>query len=68
MTLFWCDGLKVIKNIFSNPVFANCMETTPYILIEEATGQHMYGEFMSADFSGNYQVSVTFHYLRCFLT
>jgi hypothetical protein len=56
MTLYWRDGLEVIKHLFANPVFANCMETNPYQLLEADTGLRVYGEFMSAEYAWNYQV------------
>lgn len=56
ITLYWRDGLEVVKNLFSNPVFAGCLEVTPYRLIEEETGERAYGEFMSGAFAWNYQV------------
>jgi Plavaka transposase len=34
ITLYWRDGLEVIKHLFSNPVFANCMEFDAYRLVE----------------------------------
>jgi hypothetical protein len=58
MTLYWCDGLKVVKYLFANPVFATCMEMTPYKLLDKETGLPVYGEFMSGDFAWEYQVSV----------
>ncbi|KAI5988373.1 hypothetical protein EDD15DRAFT_2172578, partial [Pisolithus albus] len=45
--LYWRDGLEVVEHLFSNPVFAQCMDISPY---KEFEGQErVYGEFMSAD-------------------
>ncbi|KAF7985012.1 hypothetical protein HWV62_10006 [Athelia sp. TMB] len=55
MVLFWRDGLEVIKHIYSNPVFANCMDERPYRLTDpEQNDQRVYGDFMSADFAWDY--------------
>jgi len=35
MTLFWHDGLEVIAHLFANPVFAHCMEFSPYALFDQ---------------------------------
>jgi len=56
ITLYWRDGLEVVQHLFANPVFANCMETNPYKLLEVDTGLQVYGEFMSAEYAWNYQV------------
>ncbi|KAI6039085.1 hypothetical protein EDC04DRAFT_2568878 [Pisolithus marmoratus] len=45
--LYWRDGLEVVEYLFSNPVFTQCMDISPY---KEFEGQErVYGEFMSAD-------------------
>jgi hypothetical protein len=56
MTLFWRDGLEVVAHLFANPVFAHCMETTPYILLERKECIRAYGEFMSGQFAWDYHV------------
>lgn len=56
IVLYWRDGLEVIASLFSNPVFANAMEYTPYQLLEEGTGARAYGEFMSANYAWDYVV------------
>jgi len=56
ITLYWRDGLEVIKSLFSNPIFAGCMEMDPYKLVERETQPRVYGEFMSGDFAWEYQV------------
>ena len=65
ITLYWRDGLEIVKSIFSNPVFTGCIELNPYKLVEEETGERVYSEFMSADFAWNYQVCriIFFHLL-----
>ncbi|KAI6105053.1 hypothetical protein EDD16DRAFT_1634110 [Pisolithus croceorrhizus] len=53
--LYWRDGLEVVEHLFSNPVFAQCMDISPY---KEFEGQErVYGEFMSADDAWHIQVS-----------
>ncbi|KAI5988856.1 hypothetical protein F5J12DRAFT_691482, partial [Pisolithus orientalis] len=49
--LYWHDGLKVVEHLFSNPVFTQCMDISPYKEFEVmAEGQEqVYGEFMSTD-------------------
>ncbi|KAF7969079.1 hypothetical protein HWV62_28378 [Athelia sp. TMB] len=55
MVLYYRDGLEVIKFIYSNPVFANCMEDRPYRLTDpKQNNQRVYGEFMSGDFAWEY--------------
>ena len=56
MTLYWRDGLQVVAHLFVNPVFANCMETTPYQLFDGEENIHAYSEFMSAEFAWEYHV------------
>lgn len=56
MVLYYRNGLDVIAQLFSNPVFAHHLEMTPYKLSDESN-KRVYGEFMSADFAWNYQVS-----------
>lgn len=63
MVLYWRDGLEVIASLFSNPVFANAMDYTPYQSVEEATGAQAFGEFMSANYAWDYAVS-EIHYAR----
>lgn len=65
ITLYWRDGLEVVKSIFSNPVFAGCIELNPYRLVEVETEARVYSEFMSADFAWNYQVcrTIFLHFL-----
>lgn len=56
ITLYWRDGLEVVKYLFANPVFSTCMEVNPYKLLDEETGLRVYGDFMSAEFAWEYQV------------
>ena len=62
MILYYRDGLKVIASLFSNPVFANAMEYTPYQLLEESTGEWAFREFMSANYAWDYVVCNTKDY------
>ena len=57
--LYWRDGLEVVEHLFSNPVFANCMDIAPYHEFEVTSRGHkrVYGEFMSGDHAWNIQVS-----------
>jgi hypothetical protein len=56
ITLYWHDGLEVIKHLFSNPVFAHCMELDPYKLIDQETGQWAFRKFMSGQYAWDYVV------------
>lgn len=56
MVLYWRDGLRIVEHLFSNPVFATCMEFTPYRLSDDA-GMPVVGEFMSGTYAWEYQVS-----------
>jgi hypothetical protein len=55
MTLYWRDGLQVIGYLFSNPVFANSMEYTPYKLLDDKI--QAFSEFMSGQVAWDYHVS-----------
>lgn len=69
MVLYWQDGLKVIKHLFSNPVFASCIDFNLYCKYEktfDGCQEHVYGEFMSADHAWEIQVhsaSQVIHYI-----
>ena len=56
ITLYWRDGLEVVKYLFANPVFSMCMEVNLYKLLDEEMGLRVYGDFMSAEFAWEYQV------------
>jgi hypothetical protein len=56
ITLYWWDGLEVVKFLFANPVFLTCIEVNPYKLLDKEMGLHVYGDFMSAEFAWEYQV------------
>jgi hypothetical protein len=56
MTLYWRDGLEVVKYLFANPVFATCMETDAYKLVDVETALPVFGEFMGAEYAWSYQV------------
>ncbi|KIM88976.1 hypothetical protein PILCRDRAFT_61652 [Piloderma croceum F 1598] len=58
MTLFWRDGLEVVAHLFANPVFAHCMEFSPYALFEKEDRIRAYGEFMSGQFAWDYHSSL----------
>lgn len=51
MVLYQCDGLEVIKYLFSNPVFTHSMDFCLYCLTDSANGQCVYGDFMSTEFA-----------------
>lgn len=57
--LYWRNALRVVELLFSNPVFATCMEYTPYRLLDEDT-KPVLGEFMSGQFAWEYQVRQNF--------
>ena len=62
MVLYWHDGLKVIKHLFANPMFSNCMELDPYKLMDlhavNPIKSHVYGEFMSGEYAECYVVCI----------
>ncbi|KAI5982229.1 hypothetical protein EDD15DRAFT_2181328 [Pisolithus albus] len=35
LILYWRDGLEIVEHLFSNPVFAHCMDMRPYREFEE---------------------------------
>ncbi|KAG0702298.1 hypothetical protein DFH29DRAFT_999403 [Suillus ampliporus] len=51
--LIWRDALEVVKQLFSNPIFANHMTFDPYIVNNE--GKREYGDYMSADMAWKIQ-------------
>lgn len=59
MILYYCNALRVIEHLFCNPVFANCIDYTPYRLLDK-DGLPVRGEFMSGEFAWNYMVCVYF--------
>lgn len=56
MILYYRDGLDLIKYLFSNPNFANCMEYDAFELVDPETQLRVYGEFLSAQYAWRYQV------------
>lgn len=54
INLIWRDALEVVKQLFSDPIFANHMAFDPHT-VNNGT-QREYGEFMSADFAWKIQV------------
>ncbi|KAF8230855.1 hypothetical protein L208DRAFT_1058103, partial [Tricholoma matsutake] len=56
LILYWHNGLEVAAHLFSNPVFAQCLELKPYRLYD-TTDAHLcvYGEYMSGDHAWDYQ-------------
>lgn len=58
MVLYYRNALHVAQHLFSNPVFASCMEFDPYKLFDTQDGKHLrvYEEFLSANFAWDYQV------------
>ncbi|KAL4065534.1 hypothetical protein V8B97DRAFT_2025692 [Scleroderma yunnanense] len=59
IVLYWRDGLEVVEYLFSNPVFAHCMDISPYQEFEATDRgyEHVYGEFMSANHAWSIQDS-----------
>jgi hypothetical protein len=54
ISLIWRDALEVVKQLFSDPAFANHITFDPHI-VHDGT-QREYGDFMSADFAWKIQV------------
>ncbi|KAG1838714.1 hypothetical protein DFJ58DRAFT_733659 [Suillus subalutaceus] len=51
--LIWCDALEVVKQLFSDPVFANHITFQPHIL--NVRNQRKYGDYMSGNFAWKIQ-------------
>ncbi|KAG1861774.1 hypothetical protein DFJ58DRAFT_871731 [Suillus subalutaceus] len=51
--LIWRDALEVIKQLFSDPVFANHITFQPHVV--NTRGQREYGDYMSADMAWKIQ-------------
>ncbi|KAG2346736.1 hypothetical protein BDR05DRAFT_997143 [Suillus weaverae] len=51
--LVWRDALEVVKQLFSDPTFANHMTFNPHIA--NIKNQHEYGDYMSADMAWKIQ-------------
>ncbi|KAG1759913.1 hypothetical protein EDD22DRAFT_781898, partial [Suillus occidentalis] len=52
----WRDALEVVKQLFSDPVFANHITFQPHVV--NTGGQREYGDYMSADIAWKIQVSL----------
>ncbi|KAG2746287.1 hypothetical protein P692DRAFT_20739563, partial [Suillus brevipes Sb2] len=52
--LIWCDALEVVKQLFSNLIFANHMTYTPYVI--NIRNQREYRDYMSANMACKIQV------------
>ncbi|KAF7971739.1 hypothetical protein HWV62_20051 [Athelia sp. TMB] len=50
IVLYYRDGLSVVERLFGNPVFAGCMDLTPYKLYDN-TNKRVFAEFMSGQFA-----------------
>ncbi|KAG1717844.1 hypothetical protein EDB19DRAFT_1863760 [Suillus lakei] len=51
--LIWRDALEVVKQLFSDPIFANHMTYTPHVV--NVGHQREYGDYMSADMAWKIQ-------------
>ncbi|KAG1870896.1 hypothetical protein F4604DRAFT_2017171 [Suillus subluteus] len=51
--LIWRDALEVVKQLFSDPIFANHMTYTPHVI--NVRNQREYGDYMSADMAWRIQ-------------
>jgi hypothetical protein len=52
--LIWRDALDVVKQLFSDPTFANHMTFDPHVV--QAEDQREYRDYMSADMAWKIQV------------
>ncbi|KAG1900153.1 uncharacterized protein F5891DRAFT_1128621 [Suillus fuscotomentosus] len=59
LQLIWCDALEVVKQLFSDPVFAN--HITFHLHVVNTGGQHEYGDYMSTDMAWKIQVNSIYH-------
>lgn len=55
LQLIWRDALEVVKQLFSDPVFANHITFQPHVV--NTGGQREYGDYMSADMAWKIQVN-----------
>ncbi|KAG2357121.1 hypothetical protein BDR07DRAFT_1453197 [Suillus spraguei] len=53
MQLIWRDALEVVKQLFSDPVFANHITFQPHVV--NTGGQREYGDYMSTDMAWKIQ-------------
>ncbi|KAG1830798.1 hypothetical protein EV424DRAFT_1470212 [Suillus variegatus] len=53
LQLIWRDALEVVKQLFSDPVFANHITFQPHVV--NTGGQREYGDYMSADMAWKIQ-------------
>ncbi|KAG1851600.1 hypothetical protein DFJ58DRAFT_716672 [Suillus subalutaceus] len=53
MELVWRDALEVVKQLFSDPTFANHMTFQPHVV--NVKNQRKYGDYMSADMAWKIQ-------------
>ncbi|KAG1726841.1 hypothetical protein EDB19DRAFT_1943827 [Suillus lakei] len=56
--LIWRNTLDVVKQLFSNPTFANHMTFDPHVV--QVRDQHEYGDYMSADMAWKIQMHPVF--------
>jgi hypothetical protein len=56
--LIWHNRLEVVKQLFSDPIFANNMTFVPYHV--NVRNQHKYGDYMSTDMAWKIQVCLLF--------
>ena len=56
--LFYCDAIHSIEGLFSNPLFADLMQYSPFQVFKTAEKLvHIFGEWMSGDVAWKLQVS-----------
>ncbi|KAG1905852.1 uncharacterized protein F5891DRAFT_975993 [Suillus fuscotomentosus] len=55
LQLIWRDAFEVVKQLFSDPIFANHITFQPHVV--NTGGQHEYGDYMSADMAWKIQVN-----------
>ena len=64
--LYYCNAIKCIEALFSNPLFANSIQYSPFCIFKTAEKLvHIYGEWMSGDIAWNLQVSYSHHFSVC---
>ena len=58
LTLFYRDGLEVVKYLLGSPLFNNLMSFVPVQIYEDATrSDRVYSDYMTANDAWDYQVS-----------
>lgn len=59
INLIWCNGLEVVQDLFTNPIFMNYMTYDPHIMVDG--DEHKYSEYFTAQQAFEIQVNLMYH-------